>query len=83
MRLEAIQAKLKEKDIKLQKILESKLLTVQKIAVIKLFLLPTRDFMMWNDDIGKKQLTKMDKMIRAEVDQLFKIRGLPVEYHHL
>jgi hypothetical protein len=60
VKLEAVQAKQKE--------MESKLLTVQKIDVIKTFLLPTLDFTMLNVDIGKKQLMRMDKRIRAEVD---------------
>jgi hypothetical protein len=58
------------------------LLTVQKINAVKTFLLPTLDFMMLNGDVGKKQLKKMDAKIRAQVDALLNVRGLPVECHH-
>jgi hypothetical protein len=49
---------------------------------VKTFVLPTLDFMMLNGDVGKKQLKKIDAKVRAQVDALLNIRGLPVECHH-
>jgi hypothetical protein len=47
----------------LKKTMESTLPTVQKIDARKTFVLPTLDFMIFNGDVGEKQLTKMDKYI--------------------
>jgi hypothetical protein len=80
--LETATAKCAEMEIRLQKIIESRLLTVQQINVVKTFLLPTLNFMMLNGDVSKKQLKKMDAKIRAQVDALLNVRGLPVECHH-
>jgi hypothetical protein len=84
VRLEAATAKCTEMEmeIRLQKIIGSRLLTIQKINAVKTFLLPTLDFMMLNGDVGKKQLKKMDAKIRTQVDALLNVRGLPVECHH-
>jgi hypothetical protein len=61
VKLEAIEAKLTEMKIRLQKIVKSPLLIVQKIDAMKMFVLPILDFMMLNGDIGEKQLIQMDK----------------------
>jgi hypothetical protein len=44
--------------------------------------LPILDFMMLSGDVGEKQLMKMDKYIRGRIDELLKVRGLPVECYH-
>jgi hypothetical protein len=80
--LEAAEAKLTEMKIRLKKIMESPLLIMQKIDTMKTFVLPMLDFMTLNGDVGEKQLMKMDMHIRGRVDELLKVRGLPVEYHH-
>jgi hypothetical protein len=49
---------------------------------MKTFILPMLDFMMLNGDIGEKALMNMDKYIRGRVDELLRVRGLPVECHH-
>jgi hypothetical protein len=84
VRLEAATANCAEMEmeIRLQKIIGSRLLTVHKINAVKTFLLPTRDFMTLNGDVGKKQLKKTDAKIKAQVDALLNVRGLPVECHH-
>jgi hypothetical protein len=82
VKLEATEAKLTEMKIRLRKIMESPLLVVQKIDAMKTFVLPMLDFMMLNGDVGEKQLMKMDKFIRGRVDELLKVRGLPIECHH-
>jgi hypothetical protein len=82
LKLEAVEAKLTETKILLQKIMESPLLIVQKIDVVKTFVLPTLDFMMLNGDVGEKQLAKMDSAIQGKIDEALKVRGLPVECHH-
>jgi hypothetical protein len=81
-KLEAAEAKLAEKKIRLEKIMESLLPIVQKIDAMKTFVLPMLDFMMLNGDVGEKQLMKMDKYIRGRINELLKVRGLPVECHH-
>jgi hypothetical protein len=82
VKLEAAEAKLTETKIRLKKIMESPLLIGQKIEAMKTFVLPMLDFMMLNGDIGEKVLMNMDKHIRGRVDELLKVRGLPVECHH-
>jgi hypothetical protein len=82
VKLEAIETKLTEMKIRLKKIAESPLLIVQKIDAMKTFVLPTLDFMMLNGDVGEKQVTEMDKYIRGRVDEMLKVRSLPVECHH-
>jgi hypothetical protein len=62
--------------------MESQLLIVQTIDAVQTFLLPALDFMLLSGDVGEKQLRKMDQHIRGAIDELFKVRGLPVEYHH-
>jgi hypothetical protein len=83
VRLEVAETKLTQMKIRLKKIIESPLLIVQKIDAMKTFVLPMPDFMMLNGDIGEKALMmRMDKHIRGSVDELLKVRGLPVECHH-
>jgi hypothetical protein len=82
VKLEAAEAKLTEMKIRLKKIMESPLLIVKKIDAMKTFVLPMLDFIMLNGDIGEKELMNMDKHIRRRVDELLKVRGLPVECHH-
>jgi hypothetical protein len=82
VKLEATEAKLTEMKIRLKKIMDSQLLIVQKIDAMKTFVLPMLDFIMLNGDIGEMALMKMDKYIRGRVDELLKVRGLPIECHH-
>jgi hypothetical protein len=82
VKLEAGEARLTEMKIRLKKITESPLLIAQNIDAMKIFVLPMLDFMMLNGDVGEKQLMKMDKHIRGRVDELLKVRGLPVECPH-
>jgi hypothetical protein len=82
IKLEAVESKLSEMRVRLKKIMESQLLTVQKIDAVKTFLLPTLDFMMLNGDVGETQLKKMDQHIRVSIDEVLRVRGLPVECHH-
>jgi hypothetical protein len=82
VKIAAVDTKLTEMKVRLQKIMDSPLLTVRKIDALKTFVLPMIDFMMLNGDVGVKQLTVMDKCIRGKVDKALKVRGLPVECHH-
>jgi hypothetical protein len=82
VKLETAKTKLTEMRVRLAKIIDSPLLTVQKIDAIKTFLLPMLDFMMLNGDVGVKQLRDMDQNIRGAVDRALKVKGLPVECHH-
>jgi hypothetical protein len=38
--------------------------------------------MMLNGDVNEKQVIEIDKYIRGRVDEMLKVRGLPVECHH-
>jgi hypothetical protein len=82
VKLQVAEAKLSEMRLRLQKIMDSPLLTVQKIDAVKTFVLPMLDFMLLNGDVGKSQLTEMDKKVRAAVDKALKAQNLPVECHH-
>jgi hypothetical protein len=82
VKLEAMMAKFTEMKIRMNKIMESPLLIVQKIDAIKTFILPTLDFAMLNGDVGEKQLMIMDQYIRGLIDKALKVRGLPIECHH-
>jgi hypothetical protein len=82
LKITAAESKLTEMRVRLKKILESPLLIVQKIDAIKTFLLPTIDFMLLNGDVGEKQVAKMDQHIRSSIDEMLRVRGLPVECHH-
>jgi hypothetical protein len=82
VKLEAVEAKLTEMKIRLKKVMESQLLIVQKIDAVKTFLLPTLDFMMLNGDVGERQLSKMDSLIRGKIDEALKVKGFPIEGHH-
>jgi hypothetical protein len=62
--------------------MESPLLIAQKIDAVKTFLFPILDFEILNDDVGVKQLEKMDKHIRGAIDEALDMRGLPMECHH-
>jgi hypothetical protein len=82
VKLEVAESKLSEMRTRLQKIMESPLLVVQKIDAVKTFLLPMMDFMLLNGDVGKTQLEEMDKHIRAAVNRALKVKNLPIECHH-
>jgi uncharacterized C2H2 Zn-finger protein len=82
VKLSAAQQKISDMKIRIQKIVDSPLKTVQKIDAIKTFVLPTLDSTMLNGDVGKRQLEHLDQKIRAEVDRMLKVRGLPVECHY-
>jgi hypothetical protein len=79
VKLAAAQQKISEMKIRIQKILDSPLKTVQKIDAIKTFVPPTLDSTILNGDVGKSQLDHLDQKIRAEVDRMLNVRGLPVE----
>jgi hypothetical protein len=83
VKLQAVNEKITEMEILLQKIMESPLLTVQKIDAVKTFLIPSLDFLMLNGEVGGRQLNKLDQKIRAAIDEQLKIRGLPIECHHM
>jgi hypothetical protein len=82
VKLKTVRFKLKEMEILLEKIMASPLLTVQKIDAVKTFLLPSIDFLLLNGDAGITDLLKMDKKIRAKINQDLKIKALPIECHH-
>jgi hypothetical protein len=49
--------------VQLDRIIESQLLTLQKIDMGKTFLLLMVDFMLLNGDVGEMELEKMDEKI--------------------
>jgi hypothetical protein len=82
VKLEAAKTKLSEMRIRLEKIIDSPLLTVQKIDAIKTFVLPMLYFMLLNGDVGVKQLRDINQNIPGAVDRALKVRGFPEECHH-
>jgi hypothetical protein len=82
VRLKAVKTKLMEMRIWLDKIIDSPLLTVQRINAITTFVLPMLDLMLLNGDASIKQLRDIDQKIRGAVDRTLKVRGLLVECHH-
>jgi hypothetical protein len=82
VKFEAVQIKLTKIKIRLERIVESPLQIVQKIDAMKIFDLPTLDFMILNGDVGETQLTEMDRHIRGLINGLLKVRGLPRDCHH-
>jgi hypothetical protein len=82
VKFKVAESKLSEMKTRLQKVMESPLLIVQKIDAIKTFILPMLDFMLLNGDVPKTQLDRMDKTIRAAVDKALRVHGLPIECHH-
>jgi hypothetical protein len=83
VKLQAVRERIREMETLLERIMKSPLLVVQKIDAIKTFLLPSIDFMMLNGDAGKHCLQKMDQRIRGMIDAQLKIRGMPIECHHM
>jgi hypothetical protein len=82
LRLGAAMAKSMEMEIRVQMIIASRLLAVLKIDAVKRFLFPILDFMTLNDDMGNRQLRKMDTTVRAQMDALLHVGSLLVECHH-
>jgi hypothetical protein len=64
------------------KIINSRLLIVQKIDAVKTFVLPKLDFLMMNGEVSTKLLTILDQSMRGSINSLLKIRGLPIECHY-
>jgi hypothetical protein len=83
VKLKATNQKFDEMKILVEKIMNSPLLTVQKIDAIKTFVVPCFDFLMLNGTLSKKLLKSMDSFIRGKIDNLLKIPGLPKECHHM
>jgi hypothetical protein len=82
VKLKSAKFKLKEIQVLLGKIMSSPLLIVQKIDVVKIFLLPSIDFFLLNGEVGRSQLRVMDKRIRGMINKGRKIERLPIECHH-
>jgi hypothetical protein len=83
VKLQTVESKVQEMKTLLEKIIKSPLLTVQKIDAVKTFVLPSFDFMMLNGEVGKAQLRRLDQNIRGSIDGILKVRGLPIECHHM
>jgi hypothetical protein len=64
--------------VRLKKVIESPLLTVQKNGAVKTILL-TLDFMVLNDHVGENQLVMGDKHTRGVIDEAVKVGKLRVE----
>jgi hypothetical protein len=66
----------------LEKIMQSELLTIQKVDAVKTFVLPMFDFMLLNGEVEKRDLKLFDQHVRGLIDKELKVRGLPVACHH-
>jgi hypothetical protein len=83
VKLNATNYKFDEMKVLVHKILNSPLLTVQKIDAIKTFVIPCFDFLMLNGDLSRTRLRETDSYIRGELNKMLKIPGLPKECHHM
>lgn len=66
---------------KLEAILNSKLMLVQKIHAIKTFLIPRLDFVCLNGQIKAKTIERLDKCIREGLNKCLSCR-LPIQVFH-
>jgi hypothetical protein len=74
--------KLREMEVLLGKIMTSSLLKVQKIEVMKTFLLSLIDFLLLNGEAGIEDLQGIERKVRRMIKEDLKISGLSVECHH-
>jgi hypothetical protein len=82
IKLKSAKFKLPETEILFGKIMSSPLLTVQKVDAVKIFFLPSIDFLLLNREVGRLQLRLMHKKVRGMINKELKIKGLPIECHH-
>jgi hypothetical protein len=83
VKLKATNHKFDELNALVHKIISSHLLTVQKIDVIKTFVIPCFDFLLLNGDLGRTKLNEIDSYIRDAINKMLKIPSLPKECHHI
>jgi uncharacterized C2H2 Zn-finger protein len=82
IKFKAVKPKFRAMRDLLDKVMNSGLLTVQKIDAVKTFVLPSLDYPLLNGAVAKKDLTEFDKHVRAAVNKDLKVSGLPIECHH-
>ena len=66
----------------LEKIARSPLAITQKIHAIRMFLMPTLDYVLLNGEMKQSTATKLDKRIRATICTLIEARGIPKALIH-
>jgi hypothetical protein len=81
-KLKTVKLKLKEMEVLPAKILSSSPLTVQKIDIVKTFVLSSIDFLLLNGEVARSQSAVMDKKTGGIINKDLKIKGLPIECHH-
>jgi hypothetical protein len=83
VKLHVTNAKFDEMTSLVKKIIDSPLLTVQKIDAINTFVIQYFDFLLLNGEMSKTRLNNIDTFIRGQINTLLKVPGLPVECHHI
>ena len=66
----------------LEKIARSPLAITQKIHAIRMFLMPTLDYVLLNGEMRQSTATKLDKRVRATICTLIEARGIPKALIH-
>ena len=66
----------------LEKIRKSPLTITQKIHAIRMFLMPTLDYVLLNGEMRKTTATRLDKRVRATIGSLLEARGIPKAQIH-
>jgi hypothetical protein len=82
VKFQAVKQKFREMRELVDKIMQSVLLTVQKVDAVKTFVLPAMDYQLLNGAVAKKDLIEFDKHVRAAINRELKLSGLPIECHH-
>jgi hypothetical protein len=81
-KFKSAEATFNEAHILVKKIMQSPLLTVQKVDAVKTFVLPKFDFLLLNGQARVADLTTLDKFIRMSFDKQLRVNRLPVACHH-
>ena len=66
----------------LEKIAQSPLAITQKVHAIRMFLMPTLDYVLLNGEMKRSTATKLDKRVRATIGTLLEARGTPKSLIH-
>jgi hypothetical protein len=69
-------------EISLGEIKSSPLLPVQKISVVKTFILSSIDLLLLNAEVGRSRFQVINKKIRGMINRELKIESLPIKCQH-
>ena len=81
-RMKANEIHVKETEVLLEKVKASRLTINQKLHALKTFVIPHLDFRFLNTEMQRKSISNLDKKIRASVNEMMHIKGLPIANIH-